>query len=483
MPDCFADLDATAQAELVRKKEATPLELVDAAITRIERLNPHINAVVTPAYDIARDRAKALNLPQGPFRGVPFLLKDLVLASKDEPLGMGNRVLREQRFVPAEDSYLATRFRAAGLVSLGKTNTPELGLIPTTEPVVCGPTRNPWDLGRSPGGSSGGSAAAVATRMVPMAHGNDGGGSIRIPASACGVVGLKPTRGRVSLGPVLAELWHGLATEGVLSLTVRDTAAALDAISGMMPGDPYSAPAKSRPYTKEIGRDPGKLRIGIMDKRPVSSEPIHAECVAAVTETGKMLEAAGHMVERSHPAALDEEFWLDAVFELVFAHTARTLEELQVVFGRPVTAEDVEPWTWYLAEKGRRMSATRYIEIGDGLFGCARRAADWWAQGFDLLVTPTLAELPPPLGWMATDGAVAMESLRKRDAKFLPFTPFFNVSGQPAMSLPLHWTKDGLPVGVQLVAALGREDLILQVAAQLEQAVPWTPRRPALLSQ
>src|SRR5437867_1309720 len=306
MSDELALLDATAQAELVRQRKASPRELVDAAIARIERVNPALNAVITPLFEKARAAADRADVPDGPFRGVPFLLKDLVCHSAGDPYHAGMGLLRELRWTEPADTHLAARFRVAGFTFLGKTNTPELGPVPTTEPVAYGPTRNPWDTARSPGGSSGGSAAAVASGMVPVAHANDGGGSVRIPASECGLVGLKPSRGRPPPGPHMGHMWAGLAIEHAVTRSVRDTAALLDAVSGYVPGDPYTAPPPARPFRDEVGADPGQLRIGLRLKSPAGRFAVHAECVAAAQSAARPLESLGHRVEQSHPAALDQ---------------------------------------------------------------------------------------------------------------------------------------------------------------------------------
>src|SRR5215813_12130640 len=304
MADELARLDAMAQAELVRRGEVTPRELVDAAIARVEKLNPTLNAVITPLFDKARAQANSPNLPNGPFRGVPFLLKDLGCHSAGDPYHEGMRFLRQAGWTAENDTYMAAKLRAAGFIFLGKTNTPELGSLPTTEPQAYGPTRNPWDITRSTGGSSGGSAAAVAAGIVPVAHANDGGGSIRIPASECGLVGLKPSRGRVSWGPEYGELWQGLAVEHVVSRSVRDTAALLDVVAGPMPGDPYFAPPPIRPFREEVGAEPGRLRIGMMSRVSGGRTQVHPDCVAATTEAARLLESLGHHVEESYPQAL-----------------------------------------------------------------------------------------------------------------------------------------------------------------------------------
>ena len=475
----LARLDATAQAELVRRGEVTPLELVDAAIARVEKVNPQLNAVITPLFEKARAQAADGPIPAGPFRGVPFLLKDLVCASAGDPLHSGMRLLKEARYAAPHDTYLAAKFRAAGFICIGKTNTPEMGLNATTEPEAYGPTRNPWDPACSPGGSSGGSAAAVAAGIVPVAHANDGGGSIRIPASECGLVGLKPSRGRVSLGPDMGDAWHGLAIEGVVSRSVRDTATTLDAIAGNMPGDPYAAPQQSRPFVQEAGAHPGRLRIGVMKRSPAGGAPLHADCVAAAENVARLLESLGHAVEESHPAALDEHEYLGYFSDVVACHTVQALEEIGQMAGKIITSSDVELWTWTFAERGVRLSAARYLAAIHWLQVWTRRVAQWWAGGFDLLLTPTLAGPPPLLGTLVAspdNPAGGWEQL----LALMQFTPAYNITGQPAVSLPLYWNAAGLPIGTQLVAPLGREDVLIQMAAQLEQARPWQDRRPPI---
>ncbi len=477
MPQDFTWLDAVAQAELVRKKEVTPLELVDAAIARIERVNPQLNAVITPLFDKARAQAASGDIPDGAFRGVPFLLKDLVCASAGDPIHNGMRLLRDAHFVAPYDTYLATKFRAAGFIFVGKTNTPEMGLNATTEPEAYGPTRNPWDVTRSPGGSSGGSAAAVAAGMVAVAHANDGGGSIRMPASECGLVGLKPSRGRVSLGPDTGDAWHGLAIEGVVSRSVRDTAAVLDAIAGWMPGDPYAAPPQKRPFADEVGANPGRLRIGALRRSPKNSAPLHADCIVAVDNVAQLLTSLGHTVEEAHPAALDEHKYVEHFNTIVACHTLETFGLLAQLVGRPITRDDVELWTWTFAERARGVSAAEYLAAVHWVQVWTRRVAQWWADGFDLLLTPTIAEPPPPLGTLVASPDNPSRGWDRLLA-LMQFTPPYNLTGQPGISLPLYWNAAGLPIGTQLVAALGREDLLIQVAAQLEQARPWKDRRP-----
>lgn len=476
-PD-LAFLDATAQAELVRSGQASPLELVDAAIERIERLNPRLNAVIHERFDKARAEARA-DLPDGPFRGVPFVLKDLDGYSEGDPYYGGTRFLRDHDWRPAHDSYLTERFRAAGLVCVGRTNSPELGLVPTTEPETYGPTRNPWDTGRSTGGSSGGSAAAVASGMVPLGHAGDGGGSIRIPASECGLVGLKPSRGRHSLGPEAGESWGGLVARLAVTRSVRDTAALLDAVQGAMPGDPYTAPPPRRPYVDELGADPGSLRIGLRVDAPGAVGDLHPDAVAAAESAAALLESLGHRVEVGSPAALDDPEFVAYFINAYNAWVARDLERLGQAVGTPVTEADVEAGTWALAEAGRQVSATAYLAALEYLHDFTRRVAGWWAGGFDLLLTPTIPEPPPALGEFSGTPDNPLVGLF-RSAEIVPFTAPFNTTGQPAVSLPLHWNADGLPIGVQLVAAYGREDQLVAVSAQLEAAAPWADRRPPI---
>jgi len=478
MTDTGSLLDATAQAELVRRGELTPLELVDAAIARIERLDPELGAVITRQFERARAWAAAPDLPEGPFRGVPMLLKDLGAHLAGDPVHCGMRALRRANWREPGESYFAERLRLAGLISLGRTNTPELGLLPTTEPEAYGRTHNPWKPTHSSGGSSGGSAAAVAAGLVAAAHASDGGGSIRIPASHCGLVGLKPTRGRASFGPGVGERWAGCSAEGFVTRSVRDTAALLDVVSGARVGDPYSAAPPPVSFTSELGAAPGRLRIGAMLRAP-RDVALHGDCRAAVSETAKQLEALGHHVEEAHPQALDETDGVRGFVVVVAVSTARALEAWSARIGAPITKDDVEPLTWALAEMGRATSAVQYLAAIEGNHAHARRVSGWWQQGFDLLLTPTCAAPPPPLGHF--DGTP--ESPLKGYANALPFGVFsstFNLTGQPAISLPLHMSAEGLPIGIQLVAETGGEGRLLRVASQLEQAAPWAGRLPPI---
>jgi amidase len=474
-PD-LAGLDATAQAELVRTGEASPPDLVEAAIERIEALNPRLNAVIHELFEEARAEA-AGPIPDGPFRGVPFLHKDIGAALAGQPLHMGMRALREAGFRAVVDTYLARRFREAGLVSLGKTNVPELGILPTTEPEAYGPTPNPWDPSRSAGGSSGGSAAAVASGMVPIAHANDGGGSIRIPASSCGLVGLKPSRQRISEGPLIGDSMSGLTCELIVSRSVRDTARVLDAVHGPAPGDPYVAPPPARPYADELEADPAPMKLGIMT-RSLAGLEVDPVVVEAARDAARLLESLGHAVEDSAPAGFEEMNLVDNFLARWSAGVAGSLALLGSVLGRELGPDDVEPLTWALAEQGQRVSAPEYLGAINRHQVMSRMIADWYERdGFDLLLTPTLGTPPPPLGSYDDSGPDPMAAM-ERAKRTAAFTGSFNVTGQPAISLPLYWDGDGLPIGVQLVAPLGREDLLIRLAAQLERARPWADRRP-----
>jgi len=481
----LSTLDATAQAALVRGGDLTPLELVDAAINRIEKVNGELNAVIHPLFDKARATAGA-ELPDGPFRGVPIVVKDLDGTSAGDPYHAGNQLLKRVGHVADHDAYLFTKLRDAGFVFVGKTNTPELGLMPTTESVAYGPARNPWNTGHGTGGSSGGTAAAVASGMVPLGHAGDGGGSIRIPSSACGLFGLKPTRGRVSLGPDIGEAWAGLVQRHVLTRSVRDSAAVLDALQGPMPGDPYFAPPPAHPFLTDVGADPGTLRIGIRTTAPMGLAKTHPTCAAAAEDAARTLESLGHHVEEASPAALDEAELFALFFSLLTTHVVLDVRELGAMSGQSVGPDDVEPLTWMYYEQGLQVTAIQYLEAVNGTHAWSRRVAEWWEphdrgrggrNGFDLLLTPTMAEPPPQIGdVLSTKDDIERGMLRA--TAFATYAAPFNVTGQPAMSVPLSWTHDGLPIGVQLVAPYAREDVLLRVAAQLETARPWVDRHP-----
>ncbi len=484
MGDDLAQLDATAQAELVRNGDATPTELVTAAITRIEQLQPKLNALTTNRFERALDEAAQSDAgtghagPDAPFRGVPFLVKDLAIPMAGEPAHEGMRALKEAGFTAPITSHLARRWQEAGFIVLGRTNSPELGIMPTTEPASYGPTRNPWNTDRTSGGSSGGSAAAVASGMVPAAHASDGGGSIRIPAACCGLVGLKTSRGRVSVGPGSGEIACPLSVQFALTRTVRDAAALLDVAAGPEPGDPFVAPAPSRPFRDQVGADPGSLRIGLMTTMPGSEESVHQDCVAAAETTARLLEAAGHRVEVAHPEAFDNPERMDAFIPLWSALAASNLAIWGRALGRELGEDDVEPLTWLLADHGRRVDAVAYTDALSAMQLFAGHFMQWYADGWDLLLTPTLGEPPPELGVLNTPEEPFVGF--GRAAAFTPYSPVANQTGQPAISLPVATGADGMPVGVHLVADYGREDVLLRVAAQLETAAPWADRQPGV---
>ncbi|MGI9052844.1 MAG: amidase [Ilumatobacteraceae bacterium] len=467
-------MDATDQAALVAKGEVSPGELLEAAIERIEATNPELNAVVIEWFDHARSIAADADLPDGPFRGVPFLLKDLYTSFTGQTLSNGNVALKAAGVIDAADTTLVARFKQAGLVIAGRTNGPEMGSLPTTQPLAWGPTRNPWAPDRTPGGSSGGAAAAVAAGMVPFANASDGGGSIRIPASCCGLVGLKPSQGRITVGPARAEV--GLGVELCVSHAVRDSAGLLDAVLGPGVGDTVMAAAPSRPYADEVGADPGRLRIGLLDVHP-RGEFLHEDCVTAVRSAASMLEGLGHSVEPNYPAELSDASLTVKFMALWATQMAMAARGFGEALGREVTAEDLEPVNWIQVEYAKQLSAVDFAAAQAAGYAFRRAVQQWWADGWDLLLTPTLAEPPPLLEEFANDPADPSAPMR-RAGRFAAFTPPYNMSGQPAISLPLHWNDEGLPIGVQLVAAYGREDVLVQVAAQLESTHPWSDRHP-----
>jgi amidase len=469
--DELAFLDATAQAELVRKKEVTALELVEAAIERIERLNPTLNAVVTPMYEQARAVAIG-KLPDNSFTGVPFLLKDILASYAGVRMTLGTSFMRD--FVSTEDSELVVRLKRAGMIILGKTNTPELGLLPTTEPRLFGPSCNPWDISRTTGGSSGGSSAAVAAGLVSIAHGNDGGGSIRIPASCCGLFGLKPTRARNPLGPVFGDIMNGLVVEHAVTRTVRDSAALLDATAGPDVGDPYWAPPPGRPFLDEVGASPGRLRIAFTEKA-VTGVPIHADCVNAVRDAATLCSDLGHDVIEATPV-VDGGLVSHAFMILWSAGCTSTIDGIALTTGRKPTQEQFEPCTWAIYEMGRKQSASTYLLALTMLQAVSRQIAKFFID-YDIWLTPTLAEPPLPLGAFDSPPGDPMYAQR-RAADFVPFTPLCNVTGQPAMSVPLFWNSDNLPIGVHFVGRFGDESTLFRLAAQLEAARPWANRRP-----
>jgi amidase len=466
--------DALGLAGLVRDKEISAAELLETAIARVEAGNPRLNAITHKLYDRAR-AAVAAGLPDGPLAGVPFMLKDLGAFEKGIPCSFGSRFF--DGFIAPVDATITERYRAAGLVVLARTATPEFGLNATTEPALHGPTRNPWDLTRSAGGSSGGSAAAVAARLLPAAHATDGGGSIRIPASCCGLFGLKPTRARNPSGPLVGEGWSGMSVGHVVTISVRDSAALLDATHGPAPGDPYPAPPVARPFLAEVGADPGRLRIALVTVPP-DGTPVHPDCVAAAENAARLCAELGHVVEPADLPPLPPIF-AGATGIIICANLRNTLEKRGRALGREPRPDDVERVTWQMAERGRRHSAAEYAGAVQGIHDVGRTLAPFFAR-YDVLLSPTLAQPPVALGHldMMLDD---LDAFTERLAAFMPFTPLFNITGQPAASLPLSWNAQGLPIGVQFAAPFGDEATLFRLAAQLEAAAPWRDRRPPSL--
>ncbi|HVV82127.1 MAG TPA: amidase [Kofleriaceae bacterium] len=472
----LADEDAIGTADLVRRGKVSPAELVEAAIDRLERHDPELGVIVERRHDGAR--ADLAALPDGPFRGVPIVLKDLLATIRGTPSTAGMKALAAARLPAPADSFLVRRLRAAGFVVVATTKSSELGILPTAEPTCYGPARNPWNLAHSTGGSSGGTGAAVAAGLVPIGHGNDGGGSIRIPASCCGLVGLKPSRGRISLGPSFGDLMGGLVNEHVLTRSVRDSAAVLDLLAGFEPGDPYTAPPPARPYADEVAaatRGAAPLRVGFSlhfhDTRG-RRRKVEPACEAAVAATAKALEALGHHVEERDLPALGRPEYVPRFLAVWSTGVAADLDALELVLGRKLTADDVEPLTWTLATMGRAVPAPAYANAWRWLQATSRELAAPW-RDLDLWLTPTLTAPPPPLGHYAPVAGDPLAPIM-RAADLVPFTAPWNVTGQPAISLPMHVdAASRLPIGVQLVGAYGREDLLLRTAAQLEAAHPW----------
>jgi amidase len=474
----LADLDATAQAELVRNGTATPRELVDAAIARIERHDREFGAFIIPLFDQAR--AAADDAPHGPFRGVPIAIKDIVATIAGVMQTSGLVPLKRANYRASVDSHLVAALKRAGFIIVGKTNTSELGIVPSAEPPAWPPSRNPYDRTRSTGGSSGGSACATALGMVPIAHANDGGGSIRIPASCCGLYGLKPSRGRVSFAPHRGESTGGLTCEHVVTRSVRDSAAVLDILAGLQPGDPYTAPPQLTPYASELATPPPRLRIAVATRHPSLEGGMvdsHPDCVAAVEHTGKLLESLGHHVERAELAQLADPDWIPRFLSIWVVGVATELDEASALIGRRIEEGEVEPLTWALGELGKLISGPAYAEAVRWMHQAGRRIATFF-EGHDLLLTPTVTSPPVPLGTFKSPPDDPLAGIF-RAADFAPFTAVFNATGQPACSLPLYRNAAGLPIGVQLAAPYGREDLLLRVSAQIEAAQPFV--HPATL--
>jgi amidase len=471
----YARYDALGLAGLVRAREVSPLELVESAIDAIERLNPALNFVCHRLYDRARAQARRTDL-SAPFAGVPFLLKDLGAQLAGAPYEGGSRLM--QGHVSRIDTNLTRRFLDAGLNIVAKSTTPEFGAQINTESLLTGPTRNPWNLERTPGGSSGGSAAAVAAGVVPVAHANDGLGSIRIPASNTGLFGLKPTRQRTPVGPEMGELSGGRGVEFVVSRSVRDSAALLDAVHGADVGAPHWAPPPARPYVEELSVKPAPLKIALMTAT-FSGAAVDPECVHAVRDTAALCEALGHTVVEAAPA-IDWSGYLRAVRVAGGASLSAGLRSVGEALGRPLSPETLEPLTWLSYLEAKDLLALDYFRALD-VYAALQRAMGGFFVDYDILVTPMLARPPAPIGWLGapSDDLDAFWEKFAGDA-YSPFAGVFNVTGHPAASIPLHLDRHGLPIGTQIVGRFGDEGAILRLAAQLEHARPWAERRPAV---
>ena len=472
----YAHADAVGLADLVRRKEVTPAELVESAIEVIERYNPTLNAVIHRMDDAAR--AAASQPANGPLGGVPFVLKDIGAHCAGAPHCDGSRILRDH--IADSDTELVVRFKRAGLIICGKTNTPEFGFNSSTEPDLFGPSHNPWNPERTTGGSSGGSAAAVASGMVPIAHANDGGGSIRIPAAACGLVGLKPTRMRVPWGPDAGDVMFGMAVEHVVSRSVRDSATVLEATAGTELGAPYAAPVKERPFTDEVGADPGRLRIAF-SAQAASGVTVHADCVAAVHEVAKLCEDLGHtVVEAAVPfAEKDKDAAVELFMILAAALSASNMaHDYATMIGHQPSLDDVEISSRALIEHGRGLSAVDLVQAVKRTHRIGREVARFMVD-YDVMLTPTLAAPPIPLGILAPHNPDLAGHTHNIFA-FAAFTPLANITGQPAITLPLCHNAEDLPVGLHFAARFGDEATLFRLAAQLEQAKPWADRRPPI---
>ncbi len=488
----YAKYDGLGLAELVRKKKVAPAELVEEAIQRIETHNPKLNAVVTKLYDRARAAAQG-TLPDGPFKGVPFLMKDLISTLEGVPTSSGNRLWRN---IPAKvTSELARRWQKSGVIVLGKTNTPEFGLTPYTESEALGPARNPWDTSLTPGGSSGGSGASVAARIVPLASGGDGGGSIRIPSSACGLFGMKPTRGRTPTGPEIGEAWEGFAIEHVLTRSVRDSAAMLDATQGSDVGAPYFIP-DAGPFLDEVRKKPGKLKIAFSVKSMLGKN-VHADCVKGVEETVKLLKELGHEVVEAAPAIDGEQYSL-AFLTIIASQIRADIEEAAEAAGKRVSADDFDPATLGVGLFGTILKASDYARAKRYVQTVSRSVGAFFEK-YDVLLTPVLSQPPVKIGslkpsageqalikFIGRTGATwilsalgIIKPLAAQTFEFIPWTPVFNVTGQPAMSVPLHWNEAGLPIGMHFVGKWGDEASLFRLAGQLEEAKPWFDKAPA----
>ena len=471
----FADYrkcDATDLAALIVKRQVSAKEVLETAIARAEQVNLSINAIIHMQYEQAR-RAVTHGLPQGPFSSVPFLIKDLGFFEPGEPATFGSSLFKD--YVADHESAYVTRCKKAGLVFMGRSSTPEFGLNPNTEPRIYGSCRNPWNVAHSAGGSSGGAAAAVAAGILPMAHATDGGGSIRIPAAQCGLFGLKPSRGRISMAPDAGEGWGGLSAGHVVSRSVRDSAVMLDCTAGLEPGDPYAAAAPEHPFAQSIERPPRKLRIALMlkDHRGVK---LHPECLKAVEGAAKLCQSLGHIVEEADPK-LDMVALRPMNARIAAANTARTCNLRWKALGRTPDPDDVEAGTWAVYQRGLKVSGVEYIEAIAAAHAIGRKMAAFLTS-YDVILSTTLAGPPPKLGYFDQNGDV--QTFTERVTEYLSVTPLHNATGTPAMSVPLHWSSDGLPIGVHFAGRYGEEATLLALAAQLEAAQPWFDRVPSL---
>jgi len=467
----YESYDALGLAELIRNGEAKPSEVLEAAIARLEERNPKLNAVVIPMIDEAR-AAAAGDLPEGPFRGVPFLLKDLHLLASGARTSFGCRLFED--FVADHDSEIVTRYQKAGLVIFGKSASPEFGFTTTTESKLFGQTRNPWNTDHTAGGSSGGAAAAVAGGILPLANASDGGGSIRIPASCCGLFGMKPTRARTPAGPDAGEGWSGMSSVHAVSRSVRDSAALLDASAGPDLGAPYWAPPPERPYLEEVGRPAGRLRIAFQSQTFNGAET-HPDCAAAVAEAARLCAELGHQVEES-PLRVDADALGQATGTIIAANLRFVVEDRAAILGREFTEEDLEPVTYLTVNRAAETGSTEYARSIRVIHGIGREVARFMER-YDVLLTPTMATPPLPLGVLSLSNPDFGEVLGQL-LMTIGFTQLFNAAGNPAMSVPLAWNDAGLPIGVQFAGRFGDEATLFRLAGQLEQARPWFDRRP-----
>ena len=488
MADELFKYDAIDLSELIRKGEITPAELLETTIHRIENMNPKINAVIYKMYDQARataeiwsSDAKTKKTSDSTFCGIPFLLKDLIAESKDTPLSDGSRAVHS--YISKLDSEIVKRYKASGLIIVGKSNSSEFGVMPTTEPSIHGSTFNPCDLNLAPGGSSGGSAAAVAAGIVPMAHGSDGGGSIRIPASCCGIFGLKPTRGRNPLGSLFGDLGGGIIHEHAVTLTVRDSAALLDVTSGTDLGDPYYAPPIERPFLEEIKNDVGHLKIGFLTSVPEGwneGTALHPDCDAAVRDAAKLCEDLGHDVEEVSAVQLSHSN-LPQTFVLIFScFVEHVIAYWERELGKKIGQNELEPPTWDLYQESLKTTGGAYLTAKEELQRFSRKIANWYQkENYDLLLSPTMRIPPTKIGSFQPSPDDPMKWI-KIALSFVAFTRTQNITGEPAMSVPLFWNKDNVPIGVQFAGRFGDEATLFRLAAQLEQARPWADKKPPI---